>query len=189
MALLTALLDANVLYPAGLRDLLFRLADRGLYTPLWSAAIHHEWITSLLTDRPDIEFDALNRTRMLMDEHFPSAAVTGHEAVVVALNLPDPSDRHVLAAAIHGQAHIIVTYNLRDFPSDRLASYALEARHSDTFIAGLLEADFNGVLAAIRDHRAALLNPPRSASDHLAALAGFDLVRTRELLRPYETVI
>lgn len=189
MALLTALLDANVLYPAGLRDLFLRLADRGLYTPLWSAAIHHERMAGLLADRPDIEVDVLSRTRTLMDEHFPSAVVTGHEAAVVHLDLPDPGDRHVLAAAIHGQAHIIVTYNLRDFPLDRLASYALEAQHPDTFIVGLLKDDFDGVLAAVRDHRAALINPPRSVSDHLAALAGFGLMRTRELLRPYETVI
>ena len=42
----TALLDANVLYPAGLRDFLLRLADRYLYTPLWSADIHAEWTRS-----------------------------------------------------------------------------------------------------------------------------------------------
>ncbi len=47
----TALLDANVLYPAGLRDLLLRLADRYLYAPLWSADIHEEWMRSLLADR------------------------------------------------------------------------------------------------------------------------------------------
>ena len=34
MALLTALLDANILYPAGLRDVLLRLADQYLYAPL-----------------------------------------------------------------------------------------------------------------------------------------------------------
>ena len=35
---MTALLDANVLYPAGLRDFLLRLADQYLYRPLWTAA-------------------------------------------------------------------------------------------------------------------------------------------------------
>ena len=50
MGVLTALLDANVLYPAGLRDFLLRLADRYLYTPLWSADIHAEWMRNLLVD-------------------------------------------------------------------------------------------------------------------------------------------
>ena len=45
---MTALLDANVLYPAGLRDFLLRLADQYLYRPLWSATIHEEWIASPL---------------------------------------------------------------------------------------------------------------------------------------------
>lgn len=46
MSILTALLDANVLYPAGLRDFLLRLADQYLYAPLWSADLHVEWIRS-----------------------------------------------------------------------------------------------------------------------------------------------
>ena len=49
---MTALLDANVLYPAGLRDFLLRLADQYLYRPLWSATIHEEWIASLLVTGP-----------------------------------------------------------------------------------------------------------------------------------------
>ncbi len=74
----TALPDANVLYPAGLRDLLLRLADRHLHTPLWSAVIHEEWMRSLLDDRPDIEAGVLERTRAVMDGHFPGALVTGY---------------------------------------------------------------------------------------------------------------
>jgi len=31
-----ALLDACILYPAPLRDLLFHIADRGLYRPKWT---------------------------------------------------------------------------------------------------------------------------------------------------------
>ena len=66
-----ALLDANVLYPAGVRDILLRLADRGLFRPLWTAQIHDEWIRNLLSDRPELTADKLQRTRSTMDEHFP----------------------------------------------------------------------------------------------------------------------
>ena len=86
----TALLDANVLYPAGLRDFLLRLADRYLYTPLWSADIHSEWMRSLLADRPDLPADALERTREAMDRHFPEAVVTGYDSLAATLDLPDP---------------------------------------------------------------------------------------------------
>lgn len=126
---LTALLDANVLYAAGLRDFLLRLADRYLYAPLWSADIHAEWMRSLLADRPDLSADVLERTRAVMDRHFPEAVVTGYRALTVRLDLPEAGDRHVVAAAIRGQADVIVTRNLRNFPADRLASHALTAQH------------------------------------------------------------
>ena len=181
----TALLDASTLYPAALRDFLLRLADRYLFAPLWSADIHTEWMRSLLADRPDLSADVLERTRAVMDRHFPDAVVTGYGALVVGLDLPDPGDRHVLAAAIRGQADVIVTQNLRHFPVDRLASHGLAAQHPDPFVVDLFEASPDEVLATVRGHRAALRNPPRSASDHLAALERVGLVRTASLLRPY----
>ncbi|MCY3597304.1 MAG: PIN domain-containing protein [Rhodospirillales bacterium] len=184
-----AVLDADVLYPAGLRDLLLRLADRYLFTPLWSADIHAEWMRSLLADRPDLDAAVLERTRSVMDGHFPEAVVTGHRALVGDLDLPDPDDRHVLAAAIEGRADVIVTRNMRDFPADRLAPHALAAEHPDAFVAGLLESDPETVLAVVRGHRAALRNPPRSAGGHLAALERLGLPGTVSLLRAHADAI
>ena len=189
MARRRALLDADVLYPAGLRDLLLRLADRYLFTPLWSADIHTEWTRSLLADRPDLDAAVLTRTRAVMDGHFPEAVVTGYAALAGDLDLPDPGDRHVLAAAIRGRADVIVTRNLRDFPADRLAPHALVAEHPDAFVAGLLASDLDTVLAAVRGHRAALRSPPRSAVEHLAALDRLGLPRAVSLLRAHEDAI
>lgn len=167
-----ALLDANVLYSAGARDFLPRLADRNLYnTPIWSAEIHAEWMRGILDDRRDLTRDRLERTRAMMDRHFPDALITGFENIVTSLHLPDPGDRHVLAAAIHGGADVIVTMNLRDFPVEALVPHALEAQHPDDFIHSLFEGLPRVVLAATREHRAALKNPPRSVAEHLAVLA------------------
>jgi len=182
----SALLDANVLYSAGLRDFLLRLADQYLYTPLWSADIHAEWMRSVLADRPDLTAAALERTRAVMDRHFPTAVVTGYSARTAGLDLPDGGDLHVLAAAIEGGADLIVTHNLRDFPTDRLALFGLAAQHPDAFIVDLLEADPEAVLAAVRDHRSALKNPPRSAAEHLLTLKRLGLVQTVSLIRPYQ---
>ncbi len=189
MALLTALLDANILYPAGLRDVLLRLADQYLYAPFWSADIHAEWIRSVLADRPDLTEGMLERTRMVMDRHFPEAVVTDYTSRAAGLDLPDPDDIHVLAAAIEGGADVIVTRNLRDFPADRLAPHGLTAQHPDAFIAGLFHADPEAVLAAVRSHRAALRNPPRTANEYLAALERLGLVRTASLVRPHQDSI
>ena len=43
----TAFLDASVLYPAPLRDLLLELAVSDLYRAKWSNAVHDEWINAL----------------------------------------------------------------------------------------------------------------------------------------------
>ena len=96
---LTAFLDASVLYPASVRNLLMRLALAGLFRAKWSAEVHQEWIGALLRDRPDLSPQRLARTRELMDAHVPDALVAGYESLTEAITLPDPNDRHVVAAS------------------------------------------------------------------------------------------
>ena len=47
-------LDACVLYPAALRDVLMRLAVHGLIQAKWSNATHEEWMEAVLRVRADI---------------------------------------------------------------------------------------------------------------------------------------
>ena len=74
-----AFLDASVLYPAPLRDLLLELAVSDFFRAKWSRAVHDEWIRALLRDRPDLSAERLERTRRLMDAHVRDAVVTGFE--------------------------------------------------------------------------------------------------------------
>lgn len=76
MAALIALYDANVRYPAELRNLLMHLALTGLFQAKWSPHIHEEWISNLLHNRPDLTRAQLERTRMLMDKHAIDSLVT-----------------------------------------------------------------------------------------------------------------
>lgn len=75
-------LDACVLYPARLRDLLMLLGIAGLYQPKWSAEIHREWCRNLLMNRPDITQAALTRTVELMERALPDARVAGFETLI-----------------------------------------------------------------------------------------------------------
>ena len=185
----TVVLDANVIYGACMRDILLRLADQGLFNPLWSAHIHTEWVDNLLLKRPDLTRDKLERIRKTMDQHFPSAIVTGYEPLIARLDLPDPQDRHVVAAALRGGANVIMTQNLRDFPAERLAPYKLEAQHPDKFISELFESQYDEVLTAVHDHRAALRNPPRSPDEYLKALEEVGLIDTAVALRNFKEFI
>ncbi len=183
MAGFSAFYDANVLYPAELRNLLMHLAVTGLFRAKWSADVHEEWISSLLKNRHDLTRDKLERTRMLMDKHAIDALVIGYEDLIPGLQLPDPNDRHVLAAAIRGQANVIVTMNLRDFPSDVLAPFGIEAQHPDEFILHLLDLAPGSVVAAAENHRQSLKNPPKTVSEYLETLERQGLTQTVSVLR------
>lgn len=71
MAAFIVFYDANVLYPAELRNFLMHLALIGVFGARWSAEVHEEWIRSLLANRPDLTRDKLDRTRQLMDKAAP----------------------------------------------------------------------------------------------------------------------
>jgi len=176
------ILDACVLYPAPLRDLLVELAQAGLYRALWTASIHEEWMSAVRRDRPDIPVEALERTRQLMDAHADHCLVTGYEGIIGRLALPDPGDRHVLAAAIVGRVEAIVTFNKTDFPDEVLGSFGMEAIHPDDFLSGQIDLDRAPVVTAVRRVRARLRNPPRTAREYLDALVKQRLPATVSLL-------
>jgi predicted nucleic acid-binding protein len=187
MTQLTALLDANVLYPAPIRDILMQLAVEDLFRAKWTADIHQEWIEALLRNEPHRDRAALERTRTLMDTSVRDALITGYEAMIACLELPDAEDRHVLAAAIVGRCDVIVTQNLHDFPPDSLKPYGIEIPHPDDFLASHLRLAPGKFCIAIRKVRARLKNPPYSVEDYLATLTpagtGGDRRRTGTIRR------
>lgn len=185
----TAVYDANVLYPAPLRDLLMHLALTGVYRARWTAQIHDEWKRNLLINRQDLTQAQLDRTSAAMDSAIPDALVTGYEPLCAGLTLPDPDDRHILAAAIKCSASVIVTFNLKDFPSDALEPFEIEAVHPDDFIADLFDLDQAAVLEAVQAQRASLKNPPHTARELLDRLLIQGLTQSVKLLSEYERLI
>jgi len=183
MATLIAFYDANVLYPAELRNFLMHLALTGLFRAKWSNAVHEEWIINLLKNRPDITRQKLERTRHLMDKAALDALVEGYEHLIPTLSLPDENDRHVLAAAIRGEAQVIVTMNLKDFPDAVLQHCEMEAQHPDEFIMQLIELAPDVVMDAAETHRQSLKNQPKSIEEFLASLEGQDLPKSVAAMR------
>ncbi|MFU8866204.1 MAG: PIN domain-containing protein [Rhodobacterales bacterium] len=144
----------------------------------WTADIHREWIDALLRNEPHGERAALERTRDLMDNATHDCLVTGYEALVPALTLPDPDDRHVLAAAIVGRFDAIVTQNLKDFLPERLAPLGIETQHPHDFFRNQLSLAPALVCSALHKVRACLMNPPKSVDEYLSILTQQDLVAT-----------
>ena len=174
----TALLDANILYPAPMRDIFLQLAVDDLFRAKWTADIHREWINALLRNEPHRDRATLERTRDRMDHATRDCLVTGYEPLIPALDLPDPDDRHVLAAAIVGRCDVIVTCNVRDFPDDAIAPYGIEILHPDGFLSNHLDLMPGRFCTAARKIRERLVAPPISAQDYLVILAGLGLVST-----------
>jgi predicted nucleic acid-binding protein len=180
-----AFLDASVLYPVSLRNLLMRLTLAGLYQARWSAHVHEEWIRSVLRDRPDLPPARLQELRAAMDERAEESLVTGYEPLIDSLALPDPDDRHVLAAAIVARADVIVTCNLRDFPHQALGPYQIEAHHPDEFIREMLEWAPFAVAKAVRAQQERPTNPPVAMPDLLALFERLGLTATVLELRRF----
>ena len=159
-----------------------------LFAAKWTGAIHDEWTRNLLVERPGLA-EAVQRTRTLMDRSVPDCLVEGYEPIIDGLSLPDPDDRHVLAAAICAGAQTIVTFNIRDFPSDALDPYGLEAIDPDTFVLQQADLHEGAIVATARDHRASLANPPTDVDTYLETLAAQGLVATADRLRDFAGVI
>ena len=187
--MITAVLDANVLYPAPLRDLLMHLALVNLYRAKWTNEIHDEWIRNVLKNRSDLERSQLERTKKLMNAHVLDCLVTNYEGLISRLELPDPHDRHVLAAAIQARADLIVTFNLSDFPKRVLNEYEVKVQHPDFFIHALIEQDVEAVCTAVRRQREDLKKPPCTAEQLLNVFEKQDLVETTRALRTYSDAL
>ncbi|MFV1872339.1 MAG: putative toxin-antitoxin system toxin component, PIN family [Oleiphilus sp.] len=189
MARFTVILDACVLYPAPLRDLLMRLALTDLFKARWTDQIHEEWINALLRVGNKFSREKLETIRDLMDENVRDAKVADYESLIDNLNLPDQNDRHVLATAIRCNADAIVTANVKDFPKEELEKYSIEVIHPDDFICYQIELDAGLVCNTVKRQRKALNNPPKSVEEILVHLQKCQLPQTVSALRKYQELL
>jgi predicted nucleic acid-binding protein len=179
----TAVLDACVLYPAPLRDLLLSLASGELFGARWTSLIQAEWVRNLAIKRPDLTLDVLNRTVAMMNSAIEDCLVEDFAWLIDSLALPDPDDRHVLAAAIVGHADAIVTFNLKDFPEQAIRAHGIDILHPDDFLIAQYDLDPIRVLGIVKLLRSRLRKPPISADELIATYEQQGLAQLCEKLR------
>lgn len=129
----TALLDANILYPAYLRDALLRLAEAGVYQVRWTDQILYEMSRNAKKKVPEERHDRIDRIVAKMNQAFPEARVTGYEDLIQSMT-NHPKDRHVLAAAVTAGADLIVTSNVKHFPRSACEAYNMDVQLPDDFL-------------------------------------------------------
>ncbi|PWE33990.1 PIN domain-containing protein [Maritimibacter sp. 55A14] len=157
------LLDACVLYPTVMREVLLGAAAAGFFTPLWSPRILEEWARATAKLGPEGMAVARAEIAVLRDR-WPDAEVTPQDGAALGLSLPDPDDIHVLAAAIAGRAEILCTLNLQDFPTLALAAHRLMRRDPDGLLRGFHDDApdrMAQVAAAVRARAEAISGQPQ----------------------------
>lgn len=163
-------LDACVLYPFSLCDLLLRLADRELFDPFWSDRILDELARNLAQAGLTAQQVAWRIDQMR--EAFPAADVPADAVARLEPAMANhPKDRHVLAAAVASGADAIVTFNLKDFSADACELHGVEPLHPDAFLLALYELDPATVDAEVTAQAAALTHPPISRVELVGMLA------------------
>ena len=144
-----AVLDACVLYPTVLREILQGAGEAGLFQPVYSDRILREWVLATAKLGPEVPALAAAEAAGFRAT-FPRGLVPAHPEIEARLILPDPDDRHVLATAIASGADAIVTFNAQDFPGHVLATEGLRRRDADGFLWEL-HSGAPGVMARIAE--------------------------------------
>ena len=165
------ILDACVLYPVVLRDLLLTLGALDAFDPRWTESILDEMTRNVLADHPGIDPAQFDSSVVgAMQRAFPAASVEGYEHLLDRMD-NHPKDRHVAAAAVHVGAAAVVTYNVRDFDSELLRQHGI-AIVTPPHLVGQLVADDPSVVAlAVRAMAARKKRPPMSQAEVAAAIA------------------
>lgn len=162
------LLDACVLLPYQLCDLVLRPAEADMYRPLWSADILDEVERNLVDSFGKTPHQAHRRVQQ-MQTAFPDAAVEDY-ADLIAVMTTHPKDRHVAAAAVRGCAAVIVTANLKDFPPPALDRYGIDVLHPDRFLQDQLDLDPQRTLTCLLEQRTAYTKPHLTTTEFYRTL-------------------
>lgn len=176
------ILDANVLFPFRKRDILLSFYSAGFFRGRWTEQIINEWTKNLKSKRPEFS-KSIDSQVSAIETKFPEAIVTGYDALIETLELPDPDDRHVLAAAIRCGAQQIITDNLKDFPPDTLAEFDIEAISADEFLSHTFDLYSYNALPVIREIRNRYDKPPFTPSEFIMDLTAKGLPKLAAQLR------
>lgn len=144
-------LDTCVIFGAHRRDTLLRLAEAGLFRPLWSEHILRELETNLVEAR--VASERAHHVVTLMRRHFDNALVHGYEPLIGSMS-NDEKDRHVLAVAVRANAAAIITDNLKDFPAAATDPYNVDVVSADHFLLDQLDLA-PGVVMSVLEEQAA----------------------------------
>lgn len=125
-----------------LRRLLLRLAEAGVFIPVWTERIGEEWRrnASRIWDIPP---EVLEEFWADMNARFPGANEADTQVYEASLRYSDPKDFHVIAAGLARRARCglpqtptvqVLTWNLKDFNRSELRRQGLDVYNPDRML-------------------------------------------------------
>ena len=178
-------LDACVLLPSRLADVLFDLMLEGLYYSYWTSDIEIEFLRNWPLVHPDAPKSGTRRLRAFQQATNDAHLITGYDNPAFVSQVParvHPKDRHVVAAAMvlangldeeEGPAHdkvMIVSDNTRHLAISETRKLGIDVLTAGAFLDQLFAADPRRAGLAIAQAQQDLKNPPYSKQEMLAAL-------------------
>ena len=165
-------LDACVLYPPSLRDVLLTLAAFDAFDVVWSPEILSEFERNVLADHPDINPERFrSHTVAAMHRAFPGAmghASPDDDGMLTAI---DPGDRHVASVALRTASDAVVTINVRHFPPETLQPLGIAIVTPGELISAVDGSEPALVDRALEHLSARWQRPPRTVDEILDLLA------------------
>lgn len=180
-----AVIDANVLFSATVRDLLIRCHIAGVIRIHWTARILDETFIAIERERPGLDVARLHRTRVLMNAGARGADITklvDDDIEFDEADVPDANDLHVVRAAV-AIGGDIVTWNLSDFPPRLVEPLGVVAMSPDDYFAACASASRDAIHRVIARQAADLTSPPTTATQLLERLRHLGLGKFTEILR------
>ncbi|CAM5217819.1 PIN domain-containing protein OS=Castellaniella defragrans OX=75697 GN=HNR28_003370 PE=4 SV=1 [Castellaniella defragrans] len=151
-------LDACVLMSTVQRRLLLRVADQGVFQPIWTERIGEEWRRNAARVW-QIPPETLAEQWKAMNQRFPGAMEANTAPYEVGLRYSDPKDFHVIAAGLARRARCglqrpptvqVMTWNLKDFNRSELRRQGLDAYSPDQLLTGWWRAESSRLDAAVQ---------------------------------------
>jgi hypothetical protein len=184
----TAVLDACVLFPMLVRDVLLSLANADFFGPCWSLRIRDEWTRNLAKQwaekfgQESAEQDVFDLAETI-DAAFPGCYVEHILPDDERLHPVDEKDRHVVMTAFVGHCRTIVTFNLEDFARDHVLEHLdIQVMHPDDFVLDCIEQDQVRVAVAFKGLLQRKKNPKWTYDDLLSRLRRGQLKSTADWL-------
>ena len=177
------IVDACVILPSRLSDVLFDLMLEGLYFIYWTADVESEFLRNWPHVHPDASRSGARRLKAFQRATQNAHLITGYDNAAIMSRVParvHQSDRHLIAAAlvmVNGLEDkstrnkvIVVSDNTKHLASADARKLGVEVVKAGVFLDRLFTASPDRTIGAITKSLDDLRNPPYTQAELVAAL-------------------